>query len=81
MADWGLYSALRGTDDWATKRQDKRMNLLAAEKMELRQQKKVAESNKAEADIAKYMEELQNLKVLPEDQERVAQAEKQARQV
>jgi len=80
MADWGLYSALRGTDDWATKRQDKRMNLLAAEKMELRQQKKVAESNKAEADIAKYMEELQNLKVLPEDQERVAQAEKQARQ-
>jgi hypothetical protein len=40
MADWGLYSALRGTDDWATKRQDKRMNLLAAEKMELRQQKK-----------------------------------------
>lgn len=80
MADWGLYSALRGTDDWATKRQDKRMNLLAAEKMELRQQKKVAESAAAEADIAKYMEELQNLKVLPEDQERVAQAEKQARQ-
>lgn len=80
MADWGLYSALRGTDDWKTKREDKKMNILAAEKMELRQQKKVAESNKAEADIAKYMEELQNLEVLPEDQERVNAAEKQARQ-
>lgn len=80
MADWGLYSALRGTDDWATKRQDKQMNLLAAEKMEQRQQVKVAQSAAAEKDIAKYMEELQNLEVLPEDQERVAQAEKQARQ-
>jgi uncharacterized protein YaiE (UPF0345 family) len=80
MADWGLYSALRGTDDWAQKRQDQQMNLLAAEKSEVREQKKVAESAAAEADIAKYMEELQNLKVLPEDQERVAAAEKQARQ-
>jgi hypothetical protein len=80
MADWGLYSALRGTDDWATKRQDKQMNLLAAEKMEARQQNKVAQSAAAEASIAKYMEELQNLKTTPEDQERVAQAEKRARQ-
>jgi len=80
MADWGLYSALRGTDDWAQKRQDQQMNLLAAEKSEAREQKKVAESAAAEADIAKYMEELQNLEVLPEDQERVAAAEKQARQ-
>jgi len=80
MADWGLYSALRGTDDWQTKRDDKKMNLLAAEKMEQRQQKKVAESAAAEADIAKYMQELQNMEVLPEDQERVSQAEKQARQ-
>tara|TARA_R110000787_G_scaffold71266_12_gene158750 strand:+ start:4006 stop:5580 length:1575 start_codon:yes stop_codon:yes gene_type:complete len=80
MADWGLYSALRGTDDWATKRQDKQMNLLAAEKMEQRQQVKVAQSAAAEASIAKYMEELQNLETTPEDQERVAQAEKRARQ-
>jgi hypothetical protein len=80
MADWGLYSALRGTDDWATKRQDQQMNLLAAEKMEQRQQLKVAQSAAAETSIAKYMEELQNLEVLPEDQERVSQAEKQARQ-
>jgi hypothetical protein len=80
MADWGLYSALRGTDDWAQKRQDQQMNLLAAEKSEARERQKVAESAAAEADIAKYMEELQNLEVLPEDQERVAQAEKQARQ-
>jgi hypothetical protein len=80
MADWGLYSALRGTDDWQTKRQDKKMNLLAAEKQNQMQQQKVAESAAAEADVAKYMEELQNLEVLPEDQERVSQAEKQARQ-
>lgn len=80
MADWGLYSALRGTDDWAQKRQDQQMNLLAAEKSEARERQKVAESAAAEANIAKYMEELQNLEVLPEDQERVAQAEKQARQ-
>ena len=80
MADWGLYSALRGTDDWATKRQDQQMNLLAAEKMESRQQTKVAQSAAAEASIAKYMEELQNLETTPEDQERVTQAEKRARQ-
>ena len=80
MADWGLYSALRGTDDWAQKRQDQQLNLLAAEKSEKKEQIKVAESAAAEADIAKYMQELQNLEVLPEDQQRVAEAERTSRQ-
>ncbi len=80
MADFGLYNALRGTDDWRGKRQDKAMNLLAAEKREARAQQDVAQRAAAESDINKYMEELQNLEVLPEDQERVSQAEKHARQ-
>lgn len=80
MADWGLYSALRGTDDWGQKRQDSAMNLMVAEKREAIQQQEVAMSAAAETEISKYMEELQNMETLPEDQERVAAAERQARQ-
>ena len=41
MADWGLYSALRGTDNWQQRRQDKAMNLQLIESMHKEEQQKV----------------------------------------
>jgi hypothetical protein len=80
MADWGLYSALRGTDDWQAKRSDALMNLQAAEKRRALAQDQEIEAIKSEEYIAKYTEAMQNLDVLNEDKSRVAAAEKQARQ-
>ncbi len=79
-ADWGLYTALRGTDNWQQRRADKQMNMAALEKRaqmtELAEQKRL----KSEEYLNKYMTELQNMEVLTEDKERVAAAEKKARQ-
>jgi hypothetical protein len=79
-ADWGLYTALRGTDNWQQRRADKQMNMLALEKRaqisEANEQKRL----KSEEYLNKYMSELQNMEVLTEDKDRVAAAEKNARQ-
>jgi hypothetical protein len=79
MADWGLYSALRGTDNWKQRRQDKAMNLQIAQANANDAEVAQQQSMKAEAEINKYFEDMQNMDVLPEDQERVKQVEKDSR--
>lgn len=80
MADWGLYSALRGTDDWQTKRADALMNLQAAEKRQQFAAQQEAEAMKMEEYMNQYTTMMQELDVLKEDQGRVQQAEETARQ-
>ena len=79
MADWGLYSALRGTDNWKQRRQDKAMNLQIAQANANDAEVAQQQSMKAETEINKYFEDMQNMDVLPEDQERVKQVEKDSR--
>ena len=82
MADFGLYSALRGTDNWSQRRHDKAMNLAMVEQMKKDEQAKVQQSIKAEEDINKYFDEITQLQseYLPEDAERIKQVEKSARE-
>ena len=79
MADWGLYTALRGTDNWAQRRQDKMMNLQIAEKEAAREEARTQKEMLAEENINKYLDEMANLDVLPEDQERIKEVERKAR--
>ena len=79
MADFGLYSALRGTDNWKQRRQDKAMNMKIVEQNALDAEAAQQQSMKAETEINKYFEDMQNLEVLPEDQERVKQIEQNSR--
>ena len=82
MADWGLYSALRGTDNWQQRRQDKAMNLQLIESMHKEEQQKVQQSMMAEQEINKYFDEITGLQseFLEEDQGRIQEVEKKARQ-
>ena len=79
MADWGLYSALRGTDNWAQRRADKQVNMQIAEKQLERENQKTQQSMLAEEQIGKYMDEMAAIDVLPEDQDRIKEVEKNAR--
>lgn len=80
--DWGLYSALRGTDNWAQRRQDKAMNLQLIQAMHQEEQQKVQQSMLAEQEINKYFDEITGLQseYLEEDQARIQEVEKKARQ-
>ena len=78
-ADWGLYSALRGTDNWAQRRQDKAFNLQLVQKQQQDEQVKVQQSMKAEEEINKYFDEITGLDMLPEDTARIQEVEKQSR--
>lgn len=80
MADWGLYTALRGTDNWAQRRQDKAMNLQIMEKMAANEERKTQQQMAAEENINQYLDAISNLDVLPEDQDRIREVEKRARQ-
>ena len=79
MADWGLYTALRGTDNWAQRRADKQMNMQIVQQQKADQERKVEKSMLAEEKINEYLDEMANLDVLPEDQERIQQVEKDSR--
>jgi hypothetical protein len=79
MADWGLYGALRGTDNWAQRRADAQMNMQIREKMAADSEKKVQMSNQAEEGINAYLEMINSMDVLPEDQERIKEIERSAR--
>jgi len=79
MADWGLYSALRGTDNWAQRRADKQVNMQIAEKQLERENQKTQQSMLAEEEIQKYMDEMAAIDVLPEDQDRIKEVERNAR--
>tara|TARA_R110002072_G_scaffold1582_1_gene13143 strand:- start:22625 stop:24211 length:1587 start_codon:yes stop_codon:yes gene_type:complete len=78
-ADWGLYSALRGQDNWAQKRQDKMQNLMLLEKREQKAQKDLADQNQIEQGMQEYFDEISKLDALAEDQGRIQEEEKNAR--
>jgi hypothetical protein len=79
MADWGLYSALRGTDNWQQKRQDKMQSLAIMKEMDQRAQQDLQQSMALEQGMQKYFDEMKNLDVLAEDQGRINDLERQAR--
>lgn len=78
-ADWGLYSALRTRDDWQTKRADAQMNMAATQQHRADLEKDVEQRQAYHAKIAEMTDTLANMDVLPEDQERVRQVEKDSR--
>jgi hypothetical protein len=77
--DWGLFSAARGTNNWDQRRQDKAMNLAIVEQRSKDEQQKVKQSMAAEEEINKYFDEMSNMDVLAEDQERIREVEKNSR--
>jgi hypothetical protein len=79
MADWGLYTALRGTDNWQQRRQDKMVNLQIAQQQRADEEKKVEKSMLAEEKINEYLDAINDIDVLPEDQERIQEVERQSR--
>jgi len=74
-----LYSALRGQDNWAQRRNDKAMNLAIQEKRVAREEQKAQTALKAEESINKYFDDIANMEVLEQDQERINEVESQAR--
>jgi len=79
MADWGLYAALRGTDNWAQRRADKQMNMQIQEKQAAREAQKTQQSMLAEEQIQTYIDEMAAIDVLPEDQAKITELEKNSR--
>ena len=80
MADWGLYTALRGQNNWAQKRADAQFSLQMTEALRA---KRAKENKERMAMAAKFLEDqnaVQNLDVLKEDQNRIQGLEKTARQ-
>ena len=77
--DWGLYTAMRGQDNWQQRRADKAMNLQLLEKQTQIEQQKTAAEAQAEQSLNEYFNELQNMEFLAEDQERVNAMERDAR--
>ena len=80
--DWALYSGLRGTDNWAQRRQDKAFDLQLMQQMQKNEQLKVQNSIKAEEEVNKYFDEITgfNADMLPEDAARIQEVEKKSRQ-
>lgn len=80
-ADWGLYSALRGTDNWAQRRQDKAINLQLIEQQAIDEENKVKKSMAAEEAMNKYFDEITGLQseFLAEDAERIKEVERNSR--
>ena len=77
--DWGLYSALRGTDNWAQKRQDKMQSLMILDKRENKAQATLQKSAELEQGMNDYFDKIASLDALSEDQGRIADEEKKAR--
>ena len=78
-ADWGLYSALRGQDNWAQKRQDKMQNLMMLERRESKAQQELEKQAQLEQGMQSYFDEISKLDALAEDQGRIQEEEKKAR--
>jgi hypothetical protein len=76
MADWGLYTALRGVDDWQQKRQDRALSMSIAKERNAIAQQKVAEQTAFEGKLIEYFNQLENMDVMPEDAERIQQLAK-----
>lgn len=78
-ADWGLYSALRGQDNWAQKRQDKMQNLMILERREQKAQGELEKQMQLEQGMQNYFDEISKIDALAEDQGRIQEKEKEAR--
>lgn len=79
MRDLGLYQALRGTDNWAQKRQDKMQSLMIARERDQNSQKELKQSMELEQGMQKHFDEMKSLDALSEDQGRINDEEKKAR--
>lgn len=73
MADWGLYSALRYQDDWATRRQDKMVEMQVLEKMQGIAEKDLQQQQQMEAGLVDYMDKIKQMNTLAKDQEKLNQ--------
>lgn len=80
MADWGLYSALRGKNNWQQKRADAMMDFQMTEALRAKRERENQQRMQMESKFLEYQNAVQNLDVLKEDQERIRGVEKQARQ-
>ena len=80
MADWGLYSALRGKNNWQQRRADKMMNFQMTEALRAKRERENQQRMQMEAKFLEYQNAIQNLDVLKQDQERVRGVEGKARQ-
>lgn len=78
-ADWGLYSALRGQDNWAQKRKDKMDSLMILERREKKAENDLAKEVQLEQGMQEYFDEIAKLDALAEDQGRIQEEEKNAR--
>ncbi len=78
-ADWGLYSALRGQDNWAQKRQDKMQSLMMLERREQRSQQDLEKQMQLEQGMQNYFDEISKIDALAEDQGRIQEKEKESR--
>jgi len=78
-ADWGLYSALKGTDNWAQKRQDKMQSLMILDKREQKSQAILQKSAELEQGMQDHFDKIASLDALAQDQGRIADEEKKAR--
>jgi len=77
--DFSLYAGLRGTDNWKQRRADEQYNARVQEIRTQKQQQKTAKQMQYQEYYHKYMGMLDELKVLGADQERIKQAELEAR--
>jgi len=80
MADFGLYTALRGGDNWAQKRADESMEMQLSERMRQQSEQKMEANTAAQQYMQQYFDQIGQLDVLEKDQERINGVEKQARQ-
>lgn len=71
MADWGLYSALRYQDDWATKRRDKMMEMQVLKEMNQIAESDLQQQQQMEAGLVDYMNKVNEMNILAKDQEKV----------
>lgn len=80
MADFGLYTALRGQDAWAQKRSDEQNEVNLAERMRQNSEQKLEANSAAQQYMQQYFDQIGQLDVLEQDQKRINEVEKQARQ-
>ena len=61
MADWGLYSALRGKNNWQQRRADKMMNFQMTEALRAKRERENQQRMQMEAKFLEYQNAIQNL--------------------
>jgi len=79
MADFGLYSALRGTDDFQTKRADAAMAMQIASIRQQTAQQNLQKQMQMEEGMQSAFDAMANLDVLTEDGDRIKALERESR--